>query len=48
MKHYKKTILKEIKAFIPFLVTVGVIALLTLSVYLLQDFTNIYHIYTNF
>ena len=48
MKRYQKTIIREVEAFIPFLVTVGIVALLTLSVYLLQDFTKIYHIYTTF
>ena len=48
MKRYQKTIIREVETFIPFLVTIGIVALLTLSVSLLQDFTKIYHIYTTF
>ncbi len=48
MRNHNKVIIREVRAVIPFIVTLGVIALLTLSIHFLQDFTKIYYIYTTY
>lgn len=48
MKNYYKTIIRETKPLIPFFIAFGVIGLLYLSAHLLQDFSKIHYIYTNY
>ncbi|WP_155828210.1 MULTISPECIES: hypothetical protein [Butyricimonas] len=48
MKYNSKIIIREARALAPFVVTIGVIALLYLSIHVLQDFTKIYYIYTTY
>lgn len=48
MKHYQKLIIKDIETALPYVFLFSVLALLAISVYLLQDFTKIYHIYTTY
>lgn len=48
MKRYQETILKEIEILRPYILLLGVLVLLAISVYLLQDFTKLYQIYTTY
>ena len=46
MKRYQETMLKDFEILLPYILLLGVLVLLAISVYLLQDFTKIYQIYT--
>lgn len=48
MKRYQETMLKDLEILLPYILLLGVLVLLAISVYLLQDFTKIYHIYTTY
>ena len=42
MKRYQETMLKDFEILLPYILLLGVLVLLAISVYLLQDFTKIY------
>jgi len=46
MKRYQETMLKDFEILLPYILLLGVLVLFAISVYLLQDFTKIYQIYT--
>lgn len=48
MKRYQETILKEIEILLPYILLLGVLVLLAIYLYLLQDFTKLYQIYTTY
>lgn len=44
MKRYQKTMLKDFEILLPYILLLGILVLLAISVSLLQDFTKIYQI----
>ena len=48
MKRYQETMLKDFEILLHYILLLGVLVLLAIFVYLLQDFTKIYQIYTTY